>query len=58
MFRRSAYYLDRVLQGTKPADLPVQQPREFDFVINFKTAHALGITIPHHVLLQTTEVLQ
>jgi putative ABC transport system substrate-binding protein len=55
--RRGAYYVDRILRGTKPADLPMEQPREFDFVINFETAQALGLTIPPHVLLQATEVL-
>jgi hypothetical protein len=47
-----------VLKGTKPTDLRVEQPREFEFVINFKTAQALGLTIPEHVLLQATEVIQ
>jgi putative tryptophan/tyrosine transport system substrate-binding protein len=56
--RRAAYYVDRILQGTKPSDLPIEEPREFDFIINLKTAQALGLTIPPHVLLQATEVIQ
>ena len=58
LYRRAAYYVDRILKGAKPAELPVEQPREFDFIINLKTAQALGLTIPQHVLLQATEVLQ
>jgi putative tryptophan/tyrosine transport system substrate-binding protein len=58
MVRRSAVYVDKILKGAKPADLPVEQPREFDFVINLKIAQALGLTIPPHVLLQATEVIQ
>jgi putative ABC transport system substrate-binding protein len=58
MFRRAAYFVDRILQGTKPADLPIEEPREFDFIINLRTAQALGLTIPPHVLLQATEVIQ
>ena len=57
-YRRVGYYVDRILKGAKPADLPVEQPREFDFVLNAKTAQALGLTIPPHVLLQATEVIQ
>jgi putative ABC transport system substrate-binding protein len=57
-YRRAAGFVDRILKGTPPADLPVEQPMRFDFVINLKTAQALGLTIPPHVLLQATEVLQ
>jgi putative ABC transport system substrate-binding protein len=56
--RRAAYYVDRILKGTSPADLPIEQPREFEFVINLKTAQTLGLTIPEHVQLQATEVIQ
>ncbi|HEY7062574.1 MAG TPA: ABC transporter substrate-binding protein [Chloroflexota bacterium] len=58
LFRRAADYVDRILKGAQPEDLPVEQPMTFDFVINLKTAQALGLTIPQHVLLQATEVIQ
>jgi putative ABC transport system substrate-binding protein len=57
-FRRAAYYVDRILKGAKPADLPVEQPMTFDFVVNLKTARELGITFPNEIMLQVTEVIQ
>ena len=58
MHQRAAYYVDRILKGAKPADLPVEQPMLFDFVVNLKTAPALGITFPNEIMLQITEVIQ
>ena len=57
-YRRAASYVDKIVRGFRPADLPVEQPTTFDFVINLKTAQALGLTIPQHVLVQATELIQ
>ena len=57
LFRRGAVYVHKILQGTKPADLPVEQPVKFDLVVNLKTAKAIGLSIPESFLLRAGEVI-
>ena len=58
MYRRAAYFVDKILKGTKPVDLPMEQAEKFDMIINLRTAKAIGLTIPDSILVIADEVIE